>query len=384
MKLNHALTGVLAAVFCTAAQADFSQVFDGGWRVSAGGVYDFGVKANARFLPPVSYASPFASGSRTRASAKAAAEGSKSGTRTDFGDGAWIDTADPVYSGGDDYGRTRYYRFPRATWSGGSTFTLNEYEYDQVTEFSAAQPSIYASDESGVWGFNVELSRNLYHDEDYGWGVDAAIAFQYFRRDGLFSASASWLNGTSTREKGTYKTVVELSSDDYDDWNWHDGDGESYYGSGDYSGNAGPIDAGSVHGVDDFTVVSDSSYGSLDAEGDYDDLELMLLARPYYDVFDWMRINSTLGLVVSRQSMEMSFMMLRDGAFDYRSNHDFSQWDAYGVAGLGLMLYYRDFTLSADFLARFLDREMDISDRYYSGSVQRGRWMLKLAVGYEF
>ena len=375
---------IAIAMFGLLAHADFSSVFDGGWRISAGGVYDRGVKAKARFAPSTSYTSPFVSGGRTKAEAKSAAEGRKSGSRTDFGDGTWIDTDDPVYSGGDDYGRTRYYRFPGSTWNGVSSFTLNESEYDHVTTSSGGQQSFYASDESGAWGFNIELSRNIYHDEEYGWGVDAAIAFQYFRHNGLFKANAAWMNGSSTRARGSYKSVIELSADDYDDWNWHgEGDGR-YYGSGDYSGNAGPIDGASVDLENFETVETDASYGSLDAEGDYDDLEMMLIARPYYDIFDWLRVNAMLGLVVSRQSMEMSFTMLRDGALDYRSSHDFSQWDVYGVAGLGLMLYWNDFTLGADFMARFLDRDMDISDRYYKGSVSRGNWMLRLNAGYEF
>ena len=389
---SKAIIVVLAATLGVVARADFSSVFDGGWRISAGAVYDPGLNANIRFTPHASYVTPFTPGMSSADAFDRAKNGSVGSGRTGgqtrhtFGGGAWYDTDDPVYSGGDDPGRTRYYRFPRSIYrEGSSTFDLGSTAYSDVQDVVyGRQPSAWADDESGMLGVNIELSRNLYHDEDIGWGVDAAFAVSYFRHNGLFSAAMSWLNGSSTSRSGSYQSTLDLG-DDYDDWNWHEDEDGAYYGAGDYSGNAGPISP-SVSVSKSETVRTDSSYGALEAEGDYEDLELILLARPYYDVFDWLRVNVMAGLVVSRQDLDFSMTMMRDGMPTYSRGRDFSQWDVYGVAGAGLMVYYKDFTLAADFLARFLDRDLDVNDSENGvrGSVQRGRWMFKISAGYEF
>ena len=88
-----ATVAALATVFSVAA--DGSAVFDGGWRISAGAVYDFGAKATGRMMPRQGYASPYRAG-LSRQQAEQQAGGTKSGTRIDFSSGAWIDSDDPV------------------------------------------------------------------------------------------------------------------------------------------------------------------------------------------------------------------------------------------------------------------------------------------------
>ena len=384
-KMNgKTIVAILPLAFCAVAQADVSAALDGGWRVSVGPVYDPGVNADLHFTPKATYAAPFTRGP-SKASAWKKASGTKTtDTRTDFDNGSWIDTDDPVYSSGDDVGRTRYYRLNGSPEDGGH-FSLGEASYSEVTETSqGGSPSAWAEDESGMLGVSLELSRNLYHDADIGWGLDAAFDVHYFKHNGIFSARTSWLNGSSTLRSGRYSSSIDLSGGDYDEWNWHSDAGGSFYGSGNYSGNAGPIDGTSVNVANTESLRSHSSYGGLEAEGDYENLEMILMARPYYDVFDWLRVNAMLGLVVSRQDLDFSMTILRDGAVDYRSNRDFSQWDVYGVAGAGLMAYYRDFTLGVDVLARFLDRDLDVKDDYVNGSVERGSWMFRITLGYEF
>lgn len=413
-KIN--LTAIVLLAFAPAiAQAE---LLDGGWRISAGAVYDSGVKTRFGVTPQQSFVRPTLPGTeRTQESAKNAAwYGTKDGkTKTTTYNNERMGLKS-VFSPetyedliGDDSGLTDNYRLPKGVWMPEpklSVFQIGYAEYDEI--ISAEDPveamSSSMTDESAMPGINVELSRNLWHDAEYGWGLDAAFAVQYFRRNHALRGSSGWRIGTATRKSGSYSKNLTPTGDlaemlgvpssdpDYDffqDLIWHSDAGGEYTGAGaDGSGADSPL---KMPGDDDGNVWSPnpdqdmgSSYGSMNVDGDYENLELMLLARPYYDVYDWLRINGTLGVVVSRQSMEMSFSMFRDGEVDYRSNRDFSQWDVYGVGGLGLMLYYKDFTLSADFMARFLDEEMMIEDLYYRGSVRRGRWMFKLSAGYEF
>ena len=410
MKSMMSMT-VLALIAATAARtlADGYAVFDGGWRISAGAVYDSGVKTDIRMSPRPSYSSPFriAPGKSVR-EAKAAAYGTPSEGGKVYRNGVFESSwrPEPPQEGSEaGQGTTRRYEFARGVYDEDSgTFTLGRAEWEAIeNEYvtDASLVSAYDSDESAMPGINVELSRNLYHDEEYGWGVDLAFVFQYSRRSHAFRSGTSWVNGGSEKHSGTAfatYTVDDflkgmLASDSpFGSMYWQNtGSGDFLgggYGESDdlemFSPEVNPEDIDDSGWTENPDYESDTSYGSLRMDGDYEDLELMLIARPYYDVFDWLRVNAMLGLVVSRQEMEMSFTMFRDGTTDYRSNRDFSQWDVYGVAGLGLMLYWNDFTLGADFMARFLDRDMDISDRYYKGSVSRGNWMFRLSAGYEF
>lgn len=396
IKVSITLSAVMVAIM---VNADGSAIFDGGWRLSAGAVYDFGAKATGRLCPRQGYVSPYRAG-LSRAEAEKLGGGTRSGTRLEFANGAWIDTNDPVCEEGDDFGKTRFYKFPAATWDGSRTFALGSADYSEVNTFIPAAGSFDRafSDDSGMLGVNIELSRNLYHDEDYGWGLDMALAFQYFKHNGLLSLASRWFNGASTHAYGTRASGLRLDNGKgtYSKCNWSP-DG-SFYGSGGVQAGpgryvdettgedvyAGPIsfDLDDLGGRDFFA--SDASYGSMRANGDYENMELILLVRPYYDIFEWLRISATLGLVVSRQDLDLTMFVMRDERLDYRSSRDFSQWDVYGVAGGGLMLYYKDFTLSVDILARFLDDDLDFSGRYVEGEVQRGRVMLKLSIGYEF
>ena len=124
-------------------------------------------------------------------------------------------------------------------------------------------------------------------------------------------------------------------------------------------------------------------FGLLRARGDYRQLDLVLSLRPYYDVTEWLRVYGTIGAVLSRDEFELNVTM-SDNDLVYRRNSDFSHWNLYGIGGLGAMLRYKDFTLAGDFLARFGDDDLTVDDRFVHGTVEHGRWMFKLTVGYEF
>jgi len=378
------------------ASADVSSVLDGGWRISAGAVYDSGVKTDMKFFPQQVYRTPYSltMGSLSRQQAQKLAHGETEGTKTTYvntrnGDvQSTVDTNDS----GAPWGQTTSYRFSEAVWDRNVTFELGYAEYEEIQSMQASFDSMQstASDEAAMPGVNIQLSRNLYHNEEWGWGVEAALSVQYARRNKAFRSSSDWFIGRSSKTTGGMNssytatgdmaTVLPLSMDEslgIKDQVWDSG---AIGGPGSWFA----IYPGDIKSDEWSSTSTHSSYGSLDVQGDYDNLDLMMLLQPYYDVTDWLSVNATVGAVVSRQSMEMSFFMYRDGAVDYRSTNDYSQWDVYGVAGLGLMLYYKGFTLSGDFLARFLDRDMDVDDYYYHGTVGRGSWMFRLAVGYEF
>ena len=392
-----------ATVITLFSTADSATVFDGRWRFSVGPVWDFGVKARGQLAPRQGYTSPFGPGeglTRQQAIDKSLPDGTVvSGKRTDFASGAWIDADDPVCPEGDLPDMTRFYSFPAATYQGNGVFGLGTVGYSEADVFRPREGAYdrSISDDSSMVGINLELARNLYHSDEHGWGVDAAFGFQYFKRNGLLDLASRWFNGSSDGRWGTRVKGLNLNglNGRYSDFNWSE-DG-SFYGSGgtkvapgryvDASGEdvyAGPISATLADiGGEDF-YGSDASYGALYGDGDYENLEFLLLMRPYYDIYGWLRVFGTVGAVVSRQDLDFSLSVMRDGNVVSRTGQDFSQWDVYGVAGAGLMLSYKDFTLSTEFLARFLDDDLTFKGDYVRGTVERGSWMFKLALGYEF
>ena len=106
------LLGFIAAT--SAAMADGWVLFkDGDWRVSAGPVFDSGVKTRLRCDPHASFSVPYAAGLTAAEAERLAREGTPvSGTRRKYASGAWIDTDDdttyifghtPVAAFGPDY-----------------------------------------------------------------------------------------------------------------------------------------------------------------------------------------------------------------------------------------------------------------------------------------
>lgn len=351
-----------------------SSIFDGGWRISVGGVYDSGVKTRMNFAPR----SGGAGGSRfSEAVAKKYGWGEEiengakmqyENKRQEEGVSSWVGLQNDGYQQ-----ETAVFpvSFPKGIWNRElGLFELGYAEYESANYDD--------SDREAMFGVNIELSRNLYHDEEDGWGVDGGFAVQYGRRNNAYCMSSDW-GGAKF-----YSTIYQPSSDKAELFSSDDPDimeqvweGENFTGGG----FGGPVEPKEIKKREGQVA---GSTGFFDIEGDYEDLEFMGLLHPYYDFDENWRLNGTIGVVVSRQEMDMDFLLMQNGQTVYKSSRDFSQWDVYGIAGLGLMYYYKGFTLSADFLARFLDDDMTIRDTYYRGTVERGHWMFKLSLGYEF
>ena len=380
--MNKQTLTILSATLIAGSVLADGTVFDGRWRLSVGYALDAGVKTDFRFNPRAPKAPSFPS-SGSKAAAEAQALGTVNGTRTDFPNGAWIDTNDPVSQWGDDFGLTRYYTFPASTWDGNRTFVLGSASYAESSSSGAPKASNWTeTDEDRIPGFNVELARNLYTNAEWRCGVDFAVGFQLFRQDDVYHARSSW-KASASQTVGTMTSSITIPEEDYDEWNWHGEGAGRYYGCGSYEGNAGPIDGTAIRVSQTESSRSRSVSGSLRVDADYEDMELLFLLRPYYDCTDWFRVQGTVGLVVSREDLDLYFN--RSERRDYVARkHEIHEWDVYGVVGLGAQARYRDFTLAAEASLRVWDPEMDVRDEYVEGTLERGDWFGKISIGYEF
>ena len=265
------------------------------------------------------------------------------------------------------------------TYDGHDHFIMGSASYAEVVTTEGQGKIRYRDEDEGATpGINVELSRNLYHNEEYHFGVDVAFGVSYFFRNKIFRSCQGYSNGTTTYKTGAYQTGILARPDP---WSWNE---DGSYGGGTFEGPGPVFSLGNIYTqqiANPDQVVT--SGGAIDAYGDYHDLEMVLSIKPYYDIFEWWRIYGMVGVAVSRADFDLNMTVLSNGQVS-RDCNDFVSWDVYGIAGLGTMVRWRDFCLGFDFEARFLDNEVEIKDRYVNGELTRGRWLFKLFLGYEF
>ena len=374
------LTLAIAAFATATAFADWNLSLTSGWRVIGGANYNSGLKTDlkvsgARALPHMPSAP--ASGGMSRSQAETAAKRVLNGQAVSFDNGAFID---PDYSGKD--------AMPDCTWNwhapagayqnGSMSFG---YDYAEVSSSSVGSLVNSSHDDRDMPGFTVEIQRNL--GQWGSFGLDMGFGFSYFRRNDAFKSSGEVYRQTDTVEHGTYVAGVGMEQDLAD---WARNPDESY-GAGTFDGPGAlmPIGSGAFSFSDKMRNVSRTAHSMyLDSSADYEEIELTITAKPYYDITEWFRVVGTLGLAVSRGELDFDMMAASDGRRIYSDSERFSPWDCYGIGGLGGMVHAWHMCLGFDFLARFLDRDIDINGRSVTGSVERCPWMFRVYAGFEF
>jgi len=365
---NAAETPVEATDEAFAARETF-----GKWRISVGGAFNsqVGADLHGRNLPvPTGYVVP--AGRSTWASAKAKAEARK------------YDGNGYLGESGDGWG-TRNWELPQSAYQGDGKFVLRN-AYEEVTSSHVGGAWADKSDDCCEYGFSFEVSRELWiHDEqdEHRWGVDLAFAVSYFFSRNIYNARGMTYRSDTVRS-GEFQTYVNDPDAMYlydSGYSYDTPTASGMYGHGaaftDFSpmilwDNVGsPTDAGRSGTV--------NRYNGFVASGDYQELEMLLMLRPWYEITDWWRVYAEIGVGVSWGYFESD---INGSGLAY--SEDFSKWDCYGVAGIGTMLRYGMFDISLDLFGRFLRDDMDIDGRYVNGSIDRSDWCLRVMVGVEF
>lgn len=380
MKKLICAFGIVAV---SSAFAGWNLNLSSGWRIVGGANCNSGLRTDlnvsgARALPNMpAFVRPAGA---TKAEAEAASKAVLDGQRVDLPNGGFID---PDYAGRE--------ALPDMTWNwrapaGSYTDGAMNFSYDYVEVSSIASGGLVAGSgtEHDIPGFNIEIQRNLGQWGDFG--LDLGFGFNYFRRTNVHKASGAVYRRTDTVERGSYTSSVAM------DPTWADmaRNPDGSYGAGSYdgpgallplvSGGGGAFSFGSR--LNGLSSTTHTLY--LDTAADYEEIELTLTAKPYYEITDWFRVVGTLGIAVSRGQLDFDMLALSDGSRVYADAERFRQWDCYGLGGLGGLFHAWNMCLGFDFLARFLDRDIKVDGRNVSGSVERSPWMFRVYAGFEF
>lgn len=381
IKIFSVFGMVLATVSAIAEEKEKERETFEKWRIGVGAAFNFGVSPSlrARNLPaPAIYSvAPF--------STKKAAENRAAARKYD-GDGYIApDSLDNGFS-------TTNWKLPASSYQGDGHFTPGN-AYEQVIDSTFGYPQRDASDDEDQFGISIEFSRELWiHDEreEHRWGVDFAAAFSYFFRRDIYSVQGSVVR-TDTVKEGVIRTDI----DDPDATFKYDNheiepDGMYGYGSAEWNPFAPALGLQGLnlrgnpyisdpYDVPDVPTRTESSACAYSASGDYRELEMLFMFRPWYEIKDWWRVFGEIGVGVSWGKFDSSF---HGGGI--AAEEDFAQWDCYGVAGLGTVFRYKSFDIMIDFLGRFWRDDFEVEGRYVDGYISRADWGLRLMIGYEF
>lgn len=345
----------------------------GKWRIGVGAAFNSQVRSDLgmRRLPvPSGYGIPVGS---TKAAAFERARARR------YDGGGFIDT-DSLDNGFD----TENWKLPESSYRGNGHF-VPENAYQEVLGSSLCHRYRDDSDDRHQFGISVEASRELWiHDEqdEHRWGVDFAAAFSYFFARDIYRARSKVVRTDTVRDGKFCTDVIDPDATfDYDQ-GW-DAPVGGMYGYGNpvrtmispalgFAGIGAPYDVGGPsHAV--------SSSCRCSAEGDYQELEMLFMLRPWYEIKDWWRVFAEAGVGVSWGRFDTTF---REPGHVH--DEDFAQWDCYGVAGLGTAFRYKRFDIMVDVMGRFLRDDFEVDGRHVSGSIGRAEWGLRLMLGYSF
>lgn len=406
----RALLVLALATSAVAADSPVARQERGRWRVSVGASVigpvksDLGI-SNARMRQLSGFGSSLIQsaaachGVRPRAEAYAAGSGATdpNGVRR-FDGGAWFDPKDSASANDPGWSWNWRLHDPTGTDPDGRKgfveYTTYSEDLESVTLTTSADGEGYSSD-SSEWfpGLRVEVARELYRSEgERPWGVDIAAAFAYYFQRGLWKAdgTAATAEVEGHREDGHYEWWNDSDDTaqyilDYErDTQFHDG----MWGAGTFGGPGAELEtaAWKVRDVmtDDTKSWSSSHALRYHGSGDYREYSIELIARPWWEPWEWLRIFGSVGLEVSRREFEWSIAAAGTDGSVYRENGDADDWRALGLLGGGLSLQWHDFVLAGEALWRFGGDDLAVDGRAVRGDIEHGNWGFRLALGYEF
>lgn len=353
-----------------------------GWRASAGANFAFGMKskltmAGTRAIQALGFGKRSSSSSGEPKNLMPYA----GGERIDYSSGAYIDPSSAL---DPSVGDTWNWRIPDSARS-GDHFTLGTHTYSEIDgSFSESGSGMYSgSDDGFVPGVSLELTRELWRDVERGYGVDLSVGLAWYRRNNAFKSGGRVFTREVTETRVDHTATATYSPIWLSDPYAHADGG--WWGSG-------AADHGTVMHFSDISVdqasypSSFSSYETVDlyGKGDYEEWEISLMAKPWYELNENWRLTGTLGVGVSRSEFDFTMNAIAGGETVYAAKREFDDWDVYALLGLGTEVRMGRFDVSLDVLARCFQDDLEIRSSDVNGSVDKADWLVRLAVGCEF
>ena len=381
----------------------------GKWRVSVGASVIGPVKSNlgvsnARMRQLSGFGESLIRSAAARRSARSRAEAYAAGLGAAdpngvrrFDGGAWYDPTDAASANDPDWSWNWRLHDPTGTDPDGRKgfveYTTYSEDFESVTRTVTADGEGNCGD-SSEWfpGMRVEVARELYRSEGgRPWGVDCAAAFAYYFQRGLWKAdgTAATVSVDGRRENGHYE------------W-WNDSEDTAQYildyeratqfhggmwGAGTFGGPGAELETSAWKVRDVMTSTESwSSSHSLrySGDGDYREYSIELLARPWWEPWEWLRIFGSIGAEISRREFEWSLSASGSEGSRYSESGEACDWRVLGLLGGGLSLQWHGFVLAGEALWRFGGDDLEVDGRTIHGGIESGDWGFRLSLGYEF
>jgi len=377
----------------------------GKWRLTVGSSVVGGVKtkvgANANGMVRRSQfgmtISRFAGSSagRSKAEAYALGSGAANGGKRQFDDGAWYDPVDSGSAEDGEYSWNWRLHDPSGPDPDGNKGFVERTAYSELSdsEFQMLLDDGRTGD-STDWlpGLRVEASRELYRSEgNRPWGVDLAIAFAYY-----FQRDVRKTSGTAATA-----TASQSRRDGYYEW-WNDSHDEAQYildyyrdtqfdgsmwGAGAFGGPGAELatDAWKFRDVVTRNTTESVSHAlRYRGDGDYREYSIEVLARPWWEPWDWLRVFASLGVDVSRREFDWSMTATgTDGTRCHESDNE-REWRVLGLFGGGFAVQWWGFFVMGEALWRYGGDDLSVNGETVHGHVENGDWGFRASVGYEF
>ena len=401
------LTAVLAGTAVGETEPEREE--RGKWRVSVGASVIGGVRprlgANHSALTSLSgFGTAIgrlhggAGGGRSKDDAYAAGSGmaDPNGVRR-FDGGAWYDSHDSASANDPDWSWNWRLHDPSGPDPDGRKGFTERTAYSEAEETIArtitGDGEGYSSD-SSEWfpGLRIEAARELYRgDGERPWGVDCALAFAYYFQRGLWRASGTAASAavSGRSEEGYYEWWNDSEDTaqyilDYErDTQYHGG----MWGAGTFGGPGAELET-SAWRFHDVVTASDGWSAShalrYSGNGDYREYSIELLARPWWEPWEYLRLFASLGLEISRREFEWSISASGSDGSAYRESGEARDWRVLGLFGGGFALQWSDFVLAGEALWRFGGDDLEVKGRTVHGDIEHGDWGFRLSLGYEF
>lgn len=378
--MNKAVKRILF-VMCAAAAVGGLRAEEGGsepgkgWRISVGPTFGGPLRTTMRVAPLTmpSYVAPLGSQTKSEAERVNNAIGR---SRVELGGGYYVDPEDSAGIAGESWN----YHLPAGSVNERThSFDIRNSYVDVIDSGRAS--SFCDKDERMDYGASVMLEREVFRKGSFG--VDIGGMVSWMMRDNAFKASGT-VGGQSV-ETGSYLASIGIEQDvDVNDPYFVNPDGSYGYGSFDGPGYPLILVDPNITRTWMLDGTREVSRMHLSMKGDYQEVELAFLIRPWYEVADWLRAVGTLGAGVSYARFSLATDVSVDGTRTARSHEAFDAWDVYGLAGLGLMARYEDFCLGFDFLTKIGDDSLKVNSRYARGALERESTSLRIYIGCEF